>query len=304
MKKYYPILLLFIISSALFLSCTKKYNPLKEKTKYIVFSNAYFWGESTNNAILITDTISISSLNKLYDNDVKYLYKSGFDYQIHFYDENHHHLYTRTINSESDEYSQNNDEIKLVINNLANAIKQHPTQYVYNLKVNKELESDSIIGILKKAGFDSFLLSDQREQYPQLKIVYCDPNAVPQKLNIAEKYFRHIIQNVDFEIQPIDTSCLHSSTTDATKYVNFTTNKISQMFYFPTNTDLDIIIKKIDEMNIEYLLAESCPKYYFIQLLSKDNIEETKARMERYTFIENISEATNGFVYKKCNLSE
>lgn len=231
------------------------------------------------------------------------MYKSGLDYQIHFFDKKNKHLYTRTINSETDIYSKNNDEIKSVINHYINILQQTPTHYIYNLKVDKKFRSDSIIGIIKKDGLDPFLLSETNEQYPQLKLTYCEPYKNENLIN-PENRFKVIVKNIKWQTNPIDTSFISRTTTERTKYVDFETNKISRLFYFPTNTKIDSIIKQIHDMKIKYFFAESCSQYYFVQVLSKESLKEITTKLMKYSFIENVSEANNGFIYQKCSLYE
>lgn len=57
-------------------------------------------------------------------------------------------------------------------------------------------------------------------------------------------------------------------------------------------------------MKIKYLFAESCSQYYFVQVLSKESLKEITTKLMKYSFIENVSEANNGFIYQKCSLYE
>lgn len=300
-----------LIIAALFIgvflsfSC-KKDNGVSGKTEYIVFTNAYFWKETNNNnAILITDPTKIREVERLLiGNDLIEACSSGYDYKIQFFDANHKLIYFRSINTECDTYKNHNKEIREKIKRLAEQTQSVPTHYLYNLKINVRTSSDSVIKILKQENLDSFILGRQEDRYPKLKLTYCEPDENDRNLNDAEAKFKEIIQEIDFKTQPIDSSYIHRTTKHQTKYVDFRTNKISCIYYFPTDTNIDSIIKQINELKIEYFFAETCPEYYYIQLLYKEkNIESVSDYLKKYKFIEGISEVDKGFTCQECDLS-
>lgn len=303
MKKIFVILSLSAIVFVFFFYHNRRYDPIIGKSKYIVFSNAYFHpGEADNNIVLITDKAILRSLRKLYNNELIDACKCGYDYQVHFFDEDNKQLYSRTINSETDFYSNNHTEINNEIQKLINTIKNNPTHYVYNLKISIEFVSDSIIESLKQDGFDSFLLSDQLEQYPSLKLTYCEPYSDERNLDDAEKRFGEITHKIEWNNNLVDSSYTSRTTTHRSKYVNFKTNKISQLYYFSNDTDVDAIIDKINNMRIDYLFAESCSQYYYVQLLNTQNELDTLSFQEKYPFVEEVTKVENGFVYEECGL--
>lgn len=305
MKNINITYLFIILIANLLISCNEKDALLDGKTEYIVFSNAYFWGKATNNAVLLTDKSDIKILEKLYNNNLADLYKSGYDYQVHFFDNDNKHLYTRTINSKTDIYTKHNKEIKTITNRLVNEIRNSPIHHIFNLRVNIQIPSDSIISLLKKDGLQTFLLSEQNEQYPKLKLVYCEPYDGNRNLNDAEKRFNEIIQDIKFYVLPIDSSYIHRSTTSETKYVNFKTNKISRLYYFPTKTNMDSVITNVNNKETEYLFAEQCPQFYYLQLLSNDSIQaRVMDTLSRYSFISEITKANDGFIYEKCDITD
>lgn len=303
MKKLLIVLILAVIAFVILFCYNQRYGTIIEESKYVVFTNAYFHpGGADNNALLIMDKKALNNLKTLYKNKLLEECKCGYDYQIHFFDDNNKHLYTRAINSETDRYFWNNKKIQEAILESVNKIKHSPTHYIFNLKVSVNIESDSIIKLLKQRGFEAFLLSEQNEQYPNIKLTYCEPHSNGRKLDDAEERYKEILRKIKWNSNPIDSSNFYRTTTNRAKQVDYKTNKIARIYYFSNTTNIDSIINQINDMQIDYLFAESCAQYYYIQLLSPQEELDISALQARYPFIEGVSIVEYGFVYEECDL--
>ena len=285
----------------------KKDNEYSGNAKYIVFTNAYFWEgtNNNNNTVLITDSAEIRELEMLLvDNDLSGYCKCGYDYEIQFFNAKHELIYFRSLNTDADFYKKHNKEIREKMKRLAEQTQSAPTHYLYNLKINVQMPSEPVMTVLKQKGLISFMLGNQEDQYPKLKLTYCEPDEDDRNLDDAEAKFKEIVQRINFKTQPVDSSYVHRTTTHRTKYVDFRTNKISRIYYFPTGTNIDSIIKKVDELKIKYFFAETCAQYYYLQLLNKKNdMEQVSDYVKEYKFIEDISKVQEGFTCEKCDLS-
>lgn len=303
MKKLLIVLILAVIAFVILFCYNQRYGTIIEESKYVVFTNAYFHpGGADNNALLIMDKKALNNLKTLYKNKLLEECKCGYDYQIHFFDENNKHLYTRAINSETDVYSRNHKEIDTVIQELVNKIKHSPTHYIFNLKVSVNNKSDSVIKLLKQSGFDAFLLSEQNKQYPSIKLMYCEPSSNGRSRDDAEERYKEIIREIKWNSNPIDSSSTYRTTTNRAKQVDYKTNKVAQTYYFPNTTNIDSIINQINDMQIDYLFAESCAQYYYLQLLSPQEELDISALQKKLPFIEEVSKVEYGFVYEDCDL--
>ncbi|MBB4034585.1 uncharacterized protein YlbG (UPF0298 family) [Dysgonomonas hofstadii] len=304
--KRFIILLIVICNLLLFVNCKGNDTPLAGKTQYIVFANNYFWEDADNNAIMITDSLEIDRLEKLLvGNELKELCKCGYDYQIQFFNEKNELLYSRILNTETDTYEKYNEDIKTIMRGLTGRIRDTPTHYVYNLQIDVHMPSDSIIKFLKEGGLYAFMLGFQEEQYPKLKLTYCEHYTDDENLDGSEERFKEIEEKIKFYVQPVETSFIHRTTTNETKYVDFKTNKISRLYYFPAKTNMDSLISQVNTLGVDYLFAESCSPYYYVQLLSNNNnIEEVSGLLKKYPFISRVSKATNGYVFEECSLTD
>lgn len=302
MKKLLIVLISVPISFILFGGCSKKHTSFNGKIKYIVFTDAYFWDMPCNNkAILITDKETIYPLAKMYENKLLREFKNGSNYHVHFFDKNNKHIYNRMIQSETDVYSRDHKEIDTVIQQLVNKIKHSPTHYIFNLKVSVNNKSDSVIKLLKQNGFEAFLLSQQNKQYPSIKLMYCEPRSNGRSRDDAEERYKEILRKIKWNNTPIDSSNFYRTTTDRAKQVDYETNKVAQTYYFPNTTNIDSIINRINDMQIDYLFAEPCAQYYYIQLLSPQEELDTSSLQKKYPFIEDVCKVEYGFVYEECD---
>lgn len=163
------------------------------------------------------------------------------------------------------------------------------------------IESDSIIKSLKQNGFEAFLLSERNEQYPNIKLTYCEPYSNDRNLDDAEGRYKEIIREIKWNNTPIDSSNIYRTTTDRAKQVNYKTNKIARIYYLPNKTNIDSIINRINDMEVDYLFAESCTQYYYIQLLSPQEELDTSSLQKKYPFVEDVSKVEYGFVYEECD---
>lgn len=302
MKNLLVLFLLFFY----ILQSLKAQEEILEENDFFIFSHSdsfNFWEES-NAAILISDKDSIKELKELFfNNELLGEYLCGYDYQIQFMTNNGKKIEKKLyLNTECDIYKRDHKRIEDFINSFIKRIKNNPTHYIYNLKVDVKTPSDYIISQLKDDDLNAFLLSDYYEQFPKLKLTYCEPDIQNRTLEDAERRYKEIMTNIEFDIYPIDSSRIYRTTKYQSKYVDFKTNTISRLYYFPTTTDMNSVIKEIEGSKISYLFAESCSQYYYLQLLSKDSIQKLSALLRRYSFINDVTEAREGFVYPECDL--
>jgi len=297
-------LIIFICFWYIFLNINSQ-DKISKETDYFIFSHSksYNFWEHSNAAILIADKDSINKLKSLlFDNDLLAEYLCGYDYEILFLTNNGKEVQKKmSLNTECDFYKENNDIIQQFINSFIERIKKSPTHYIYNLKVSVDIPADSIIDEFNKEGKHLFLLSEKEDQYPAIKITYCEPDSRERSLDNAESTFNSIIQNIIFSTKPVYFSRLYRSTLSNTKYVDYTTNMVSQVYFFPTRTDIDAIVEQIKINNIQYLFVENCSEDYNLQLLDNSNMKKISDEMGKYTFIQQITEAKEGYSLENCD---
>lgn len=299
------LLILFFPFLCILQSLTAQEKRLEENDSFIFsHSDSFNFWEESNAAILISDKDSIKELKELlFNNELLGEYKCGYNYQIQFMTNNGKEIEKKLyLNTECDIYKRDHKRIAEFINSFIARIKNHPTHYIYNLKIDVRISADYVVSLLREDSLNVFLLSDYHEQFPKLKLTYCEPCIQNRTLDDAERRYKEITTNIEFDIYPIDSSTIYRTTKYQSKYVDFKTNKISRLYYFPTNTDIKSVIKQIDELKINYLFAESCSQYYYLQLLSKDSIPKVSVLLSKYPFINDVVEARDGFVYPECDL--
>lgn len=299
-------LTLFLAFLCVIQSLNAQDETLKGK-EYIIYSHSdsfNFWEES-NAAILISDKDSITELKELfYNNELIAEYKCGYNYQIQFMNNNGKEIGKKLhLNTECDMYKRDHKKISEFIDSFISRIKNYPTHYIYNLKVNVEISVDNIIDLLRKDNFEAFLLTDYREQFPKLKLVYCEPDSNDRTLDDAERRFKEIDGIVRLKVQPIDSSSIYRSTKWESKYVDYKTNLVSRIYYFPTKTNINSIKEQVTNLKIDHLFTEECSQYYYLQLLSKNNdLEDISSLLKKYSFVEDVTAAKKGFLNKECDL--
>lgn len=300
----------FVISSILlFFSCqsiqSEKQMAGEKDCFFFLYSDQYNFGESSNAALFITDNDSVEELKSLFiNNDLLAEHQCGYDYQIQFYNAEQKEIEKYYyLNTECDVYSRSNERAQEFIQYFVKQLNTKPSYYVYNLKIEVNKASQDVINQLKKDSLDVFLLGETREQYPKIRLAYCEPATREWKMDDVEARFTEIEKNIEFGFQPLEVSKIDRTRTTRSVHVDYETDQVARMFYFPTETDIDKVIQNINALNIDYLYATSCRTHYYLQLFTKNNnLQELSQELSKYPFIMEVTEAKTGFLCQDCDL--
>jgi hypothetical protein len=157
------------LSLPLFLQCSK---TIKD-TEYIIFAASYFYVteiEDTNTAILITDKDSIKYFKDLFfNNELESLCACGFNYRIQFLSRGGTSL-ENYLYYPNNTYTNNDDKIKEEVKALSSRMNNHPTHYIYNIKI--EGDPYSALRKMRINGFLAFIMNDE-DNYPStIQVLY------------------------------------------------------------------------------------------------------------------------------------
>lgn len=276
-----------------------------EDTKYAVLVNNYLYSKNKkqNAALVIDGELELTSLKKLYNNELIREYTLGDDYQLYFFDENDNLLYTRELYPDNNFFSNSYAEIVNLLDKLFNQIRIRPSHYIYNLELEVGIAPSSVSNALSREDVKLVLLGNEQLQYPSMKLVYGEPLSQSAFLKDAEYNFRNLEKQFELESSVIDTSNVYSSTKRDLSISDSLMNIVSRQYFFRSRTDLDIAMNKVVNSNQKNLFVKSCSPIYYVQLLSEDsNIDRIIEKLKKYSFFRSLVPAEKGFVYENCIL--
>lgn len=176
MKNLFSLFFIFILYC--FYGCN---SHISDKTGYIVFAASYFditEIDKTNAAVLITDKDSIKYFEDLFfDNPFVSMCPCGYNYRIHFFDENGNSIWNEMYYP-SNRYTHSNDEIKNIVDSLAFRLHNRPSHYIYNIMI--DVCPEIAINELKAEGYFPLIMTDSEfekqktQEYYTIQVLYSD----------------------------------------------------------------------------------------------------------------------------------